>query len=157
MDRLDSKFLIESEAVVLHDVSDRVKSWGQRGILAGGLFGFAIGAVFVAIPQTANVLAFGVAGTLLVAAMEGAVIAGAFSACAAALYTKGAHRGRSAKLCRDMPLGRRRSNVGWQDGDIPLSNWPARWSYPTPQNPHPRTPELCAGGEAEISFRSGAE
>lgn len=126
MDKLESRQIIERNAVAYYDVSDRVRSWGRRGILGGGLFGFAFGMVFVAIPQTVNVLTFGVVGTLLVAAVEGAVIAGAFGACAAALYSKGVLRGRAA-----LPTGRRPSQPGWRDGDIPSSDWPARWAFPT--------------------------
>ncbi len=126
MDKLQSEQFIERSAVAYYDVGDCLKSWGRRGIFWGGLFGFALGATLVAIPNTENVLSFGVAGTLIVAVVECAVIAGAFAAFAAALYGKGVLHGKDARL------DRRRQQPGWRDGDIPLSDWPARWAFPTP-------------------------
>jgi hypothetical protein len=131
MDRLQSDLIIERTPIAYYDVSDRVKSWGRRGIMGGGLFGFALGAVLVAIPHADNILTFGVVGTLIVAVVEGAVIAGAFAACAAALYSKGIVRGKAASVDRALPTGRRLAQPGWHDGDIPSPDWPARWAFPT--------------------------
>ncbi len=132
MDRLEPEQIIRSNAVAYYDVSDCVKSWGRRGILGGGLFGFALGAALVAIPHADNILTFGAVGTLIVAAVEAAVIAGAFGACAAALYGKGTARGKAASADRVLPTGRRLVGSGWRDGDIPSPDWPARWAFPTP-------------------------
>lgn len=134
MDKHEYQQFIKKDLLTYYDVSDRVRSWGRRGILGGGLFGFALGVVFIAIPQTVKVLAFGVAGTLLVTAVEGAVIAGAVSACAAALCSKGARYGKTA---RASALGHHTRNVGRQDGDIPLSTWPTRWAYPNSTTAQP--------------------
>jgi hypothetical protein len=132
MDNLESEQFIERNVVALYDVSDCIKSWGRRAILGGGFFGFALGAALVAIPHTENVLTFGVVGTLIVGVVEGAVIAGAFAAFAAALYGKGVLRGKAARLDRMWSIGRPPTQPGWRDGDIPLSDWPARWAFPTP-------------------------
>ena len=123
--------LFEQPTLAIYDVSDRLKSWGRRGILFGGLAGFALGMALVAIPHSASILTFGVVGTLIVGAVEGAVIAGAFAACAAALYRKGAVLSGAAGFDL-IPLssGRRMMKAGWRDGDIPLSKWPTRWTYP---------------------------
>jgi hypothetical protein len=130
MHNFASRKMLERNALTFCDVSDRVRSWGRRGILSGGLVGFTLGVAFVAIPHSANVLTFGVVGTLIVGVVEGAVIAGAFGACAAALCSKGALRGRATAFDRTLSSGRRVPEVGWRDGDIPLSKWPTRWTYP---------------------------
>jgi hypothetical protein len=89
MDRLVTNRIREPKAFAFYDVSTNVKSWGRRGVLLGGIFGFALGVALVAIPFTSDVLTFGIIGTLLVAAVEGAVIAGAFAVCIAAFYGRG--------------------------------------------------------------------
>ena len=130
MTNSDSESIVERNFVTFYDVDGDVRSWGRRGILGGGLFGFALGIGFVAIPFTSDVLTFGIAGTLIVAAVEGAVIAGAFGAFAAALYGRGVRREAGAKIGRKPPSGRRALKGGWRDGDIPLSDWPPAWAYP---------------------------
>ena len=130
MNNSDAESIGERNVVAFHNVDGDVRSWGRRGIVGGGIFGFALGVGFVAIPFTSDVLTFGIAGTLIVAAVEGAVIAGAFGAFAAALYGRGAQRGTAAKIERARPSGRRVPMSGWRDGDIPLSDWPAAWTYP---------------------------
>ncbi len=81
--------ILEPRAFAFYDVSGCIKSWGRRGVLLGGIVGFALGVAFVAIPFTSDVLTFGVLGTLAVAAVEGAVIAGAFAVGIAAFCGKG--------------------------------------------------------------------
>jgi hypothetical protein len=108
--------------VSINDVGACVRSWGRRGILSGGLFGFVFAAILVAIPLTTDVLTFGTVGTLIVGAVECAVVAGAFGALAAALYGQG--------VTRDNGTGRLSADAGYREGDVPLSEWPARWSFP---------------------------
>jgi hypothetical protein len=129
MDRLESEQIIERTTIAYYDVSDRVKSWGRRGILGGGVLGFVLGAALVAIPHANNILTFGVVGTLIVAVVEVAVITGAFAACAAALYGNG---GKAISAGRALPTDRRIAQSGWREGDIPSSDWPTRWAFPTP-------------------------
>lgn len=75
------------------DVTRRVKRWGRRGIFFGGAFGIALGATFVTIPLSTDTLAFGAIGTLLVGAVECAVIGGGFAALSAALLAGDKIRG----------------------------------------------------------------
>lgn len=124
-----SRKTLEQNALVFHDVSSRVKSWGRRGILSGGLAGFALGVAFVAIPHNASVLTFGIIGTLIVATFEGAVIAGTFAACAAALYAKGASLSGGAELDQ-MPPSYARGATGRRDRELLLSEWPTSATYP---------------------------
>ena len=106
----------------IYDVGACIRSWGRRGVLSGALFGFVFAAILVAIPLTTEVLTFGTIGTLIVGTVECAVIAGGFGALAAALYGQGVLRNNTTVR---LPVG-----AGWREGDIPLSEWPARWSFP---------------------------
>ena len=112
-------------AVVVHDVGDSIKSWGKRGMISGGLFGFALAAVLVAIPLTTDVLTFGTVGTLIVGVVECAVIAGGFAAMAAALYGQGVSRNGSVGFERKIS-----ADATWPEAALPASDWPARWAFP---------------------------
>ena len=112
----------DADAIVVHDVGSCIRSWGRRGILSGGIFGFILASILVAIPLTTDVLTFGTIGTLIVGAVECAVIAGGFGALAAALYGQGVLRSNTAD--------RLPASADWAEGAIPLSEWPARWSFP---------------------------
>jgi hypothetical protein len=115
-------------SIPLHDVTSSVKSWGRTGIILGANFGLVFGAILVAIPFTTDVLTFGVIGTLLVGAVECAVIAGGFAALGAALFANGVHARRTARLERVLIAGRRSAEAGPRA--VPLAEWPARWAYP---------------------------
>jgi hypothetical protein len=82
----------EQEFADVYDLDGCIRVWGKRGILSGGLIGLVLGALFVANPFTANALTFGIAGTLIVCAIECAVVAGAFAATLAALHGQGIRR-----------------------------------------------------------------
>lgn len=114
----------ETTGTPIHDVTASVKSWGRTGIILGANFGIVLGAIFVAIPFSTDVLTFGVFGTLLVGAVECAVIGGAFAASAAAIFANGVRGGSTAQYERMLKAGHP-SGV-----DVPLAEWPARWTYP---------------------------
>ncbi len=65
-----------------------VKDWGRCGVILGANFGIILGAVFIAIPFSAEIPRVGLFGTLLVGAIACALMAGAFAGVAAALYSK---------------------------------------------------------------------
>lgn len=125
-------------------VTDRVKCWGRRGIFFGGNFGIALGVIFVAIPFSTDILTFGVFGTLLVGAVECAVIGGGFAALGAALFANDEVEGRTAQPDHTLGATRRPASVGHQDSDIPLAEWPSRWTYPIQPA---RRPLSCAPDE----------
>ena len=132
----------EAASAPIYNVTGCVKSWGRRGIFWGALFGLVFGAILVAIPLSDDILTFGVIGTLLVTAVECAVIAGAFAAFAAALYGSGVRvGGGSAQFERILTAGRRSAVA--TPRDIPLADWPRRWAYPlqTTVQPLLRTPD----------------
>ena len=114
-----------SKSAPISDVTASIKSWGRRGIFWGAVFGFVLGAILVAIPLSTDILTFGVVGTLVVAAVECAVIAGGFAALAAALFGEG-----SGSHARTEPVAmarRRVAEAGWRNGDVSAAEWPQRW------------------------------
>ena len=125
-----SSHFAKKDDIVGHDVGACIRSWGMRGVLSGGLFGFVLGAIFVAIPLTTDVLTFGTLGTLIVGTVECAVIAGGFGALAAALTGQGVLRSDTTGLGRTLAASRAPACADWQEGDVPLSAWPARWAFP---------------------------
>jgi hypothetical protein len=96
----------ERGAVAAYDVSGCIRSWGRHGILSGGLFGFALGAIFVANTPATDVLTFGTIGTLIVCVIECAVVGGALGALLAALNGQGVLRGNAIGLERTLTTGR---------------------------------------------------
>ncbi len=112
--------------VVLHDVGRSARCWGRCGILYGGLFGFVLGAVLAAFSN--NTPTFGIVGTLIVASVECAAIAGAFGAFAAALRGTNTGRDRATGLDLARRSGRCAAAAVWRGGyigsDVPRPIWP---------------------------------
>lgn len=113
-----SSRLSDNGSVVVYDVGVRIKSWGLRGILSGGIFGFVLGAMFVAIPFTADVLTFGVLGTLAIGTLECAAVGGGFGAFAAAVFGQGIARGNTIGLSRALPMRRLPLGARRREDDI---------------------------------------
>jgi hypothetical protein len=70
-------------------VGDRIKFWGKRGAFWGGLWGWLFGGVFMMIPVVGHVVVLGYLATMVVSAIEGAIVVGGLSALGAALYSSG--------------------------------------------------------------------
>lgn len=119
--------LTEKDAIVVYDVQEYIRSWSRRGIFWGSLFGFVLGAIFVVNPFTADTLTFGIFGTLIICAIECAVIAGGFGMLTAALSGHGVLRGNTTRLERTLATGRQPASANRHD--ISLSAWSARWPF----------------------------
>lgn len=76
------------DLATIANVTFSIRDWGRCGTFLGANVGIVLGAIFVAIPFTADVPALGLFRTLLVGAVSCAVMAGGFAALAAALYSK---------------------------------------------------------------------
>lgn len=79
----------DEKVVGFYNTGDRVKFWGKRGAFWGGLWGWLFGGVFMFIPVIGHVVVLGYLTTLVVSAIEGAVVVGGLSALGAALYSSG--------------------------------------------------------------------
>jgi uncharacterized membrane protein len=72
-----------------YNMGDRVKFWGKRGALWGGLWGWFFGGLFLFVPVVGHVVILGYLAAMAISAVEGAVVVGGLSALGAALYSSG--------------------------------------------------------------------
>lgn len=72
-----------------YNVGDRIKFWGKNGAIWGGLWGWLVGGVFLTIPVVGHIIVLGFLASMVVSAIEGAVVIGGLSALAAALASIG--------------------------------------------------------------------
>ena len=79
----------EEKVVGFYNVGDRIKMWGKRGAVWGGLWGLFFGGLFLSIPIVGHVIFLGYIATAALAAAEGAVVVGGLSALGAALTSLG--------------------------------------------------------------------
>ncbi|WP_199084362.1 hypothetical protein [Bosea sp. ASV33] len=79
----------DEKVIGFYNMGDRIKFWGANGALWGGLWGWLTGSVFITIPVIGPVVVLGYLATMVVAAIEGAVVVGGVSALGAALYGAG--------------------------------------------------------------------
>ena len=79
----------EEHAVGFYTSEDRVKFWGGRGALWGGLYGLLLGGGFFLLPVTGPILVMGPLVGWIVGALDGALIGGAVGVLAAALASLG--------------------------------------------------------------------
>ncbi len=79
----------DEKVVGFYNAGDRVKFWGKRGAFWGGLWGWLFGGVFMFIPIVGHVVVLGYIATMVISAIEGAVVVGGLSALGAALYSSG--------------------------------------------------------------------
>jgi hypothetical protein len=79
----------DEKVVGFYNTGDRVKFWGARGAFWGGFWGLFLGGLFITVPVVGQVVVLGYIATIVIAAIENAVIVGGISALAAALYSIG--------------------------------------------------------------------
>jgi hypothetical protein len=79
----------DEKVVGFYNVGDRIKFWGKRGAFWGGLWGWLFGGVFMMIPVVGHVVVLGYLATMVISAIEGAIVVGGLSALGAALYSSG--------------------------------------------------------------------
>ncbi len=82
----------EEKVVGFYNLGDRMKFWGTRGAFWGGLWGLFFGGLFLTIPVVGHVVVLGYLATVIVTAVENAVLLGGLSALGAALYGIGIPR-----------------------------------------------------------------
>ena len=79
----------DEQVVGFYNTGDRMKFWGKRGAFWGGLWGWLFGGVFMFVPVIGHVVVLGYLASMLIAAVEGAVVVGGLSALGAALVGSG--------------------------------------------------------------------
>jgi len=79
----------EEHAIGFYNVGDRMKAWGGIGAFWGGIWGFLIAPAVFFIPGVGLLALAGPVVSLLVGALEGAVVIGGLSALGAALFNMG--------------------------------------------------------------------
>jgi hypothetical protein len=79
----------DEKVVGFYNFGDRVKFWGTRGAFWGGFWGLFFGGLFVTVPLVGHVVVLGYLATILIAAIENAVVVGGLSALGAAIYGMG--------------------------------------------------------------------
>jgi len=82
----------DEKIVGFYNVGDRIKFWGKRGAFWGGLWGLFLGGVSLTIPVIGPVMILGYLASVVVSAVEGAILVGGLSALGAALYSAGIPR-----------------------------------------------------------------
>ncbi len=79
----------DEKVVGFYNTGDRVRFWGTRGAFWGGLWGLFFGGLFLTIPVVGHVVILGYFATIMIAAVENAVLTGGLGAIGAALYSIG--------------------------------------------------------------------
>lgn len=80
---------VDEQVTGFFNQGDRVRFWGTRGAFWGGLWSLFFGGLFVSVPLVGPVVALGYVATIIIGALEGAVLVGGVSAISAALYSIG--------------------------------------------------------------------
>ena len=76
----------DEQVVGFYTAGDRMKAWGEKGALWGGLLGLLFGSAFFLIPGLGPLLVAGPLAGWMAAALEGAILGGGMSAIGAGLY-----------------------------------------------------------------------
>jgi hypothetical protein len=76
----------DEKIVGFYNTGDRIKFWGTRGALWGGLWGMFFGGLFLTIPVVGHVVVLGYLASMAIYGIENAIVVGGMSALGAALY-----------------------------------------------------------------------
>jgi hypothetical protein len=66
----------DEKVVGFYNTGDRIKFWGTRGAFWGGFWGLFLGGLFVTVPVVGPVVVLGYIASIVVAAIENAVVVG---------------------------------------------------------------------------------
>jgi hypothetical protein len=79
----------EEKVVGFYNTGDRVRFWGTRGAVWGGLWGLFLGGLFITIPPVGSLVMLGYLAVAVITAIENAAVVGGLSALGAALFSIG--------------------------------------------------------------------
>jgi hypothetical protein len=83
---------VDEHVTGFYNKGDRIWFWGSRGAFWGGLWSLFFGGLFMTVPVIGPVVALGYVATIIIGAVEGAILVGGVSAISAALYSIGIPR-----------------------------------------------------------------
>jgi hypothetical protein len=89
-----------------YNVGDKMKKWGALGAFWGGLWGLLFGAAFFWVPGVGQVLVGGALVSMLVAALEDAVVVGGLSVIGVALLNIGVPKDTALKYETEITAGK---------------------------------------------------
>jgi len=78
----------DEKVIGFYNAGERITFWGTRGAFWGGLWGLFFGGLFLTTPF-GSVVALGYLATILIAAVENAVVVGGLTVIGAAIYSMG--------------------------------------------------------------------
>lgn len=96
----------EEHAVGFYTTGDRMKTWGGIGAAWGGLWGLLVGGAFFIVPGFGPIAVAGGLASMMVGALEGAVVVGGLSALGAGLVGLGLTKDQAIKYERDLKADR---------------------------------------------------
>ena len=79
----------EEKVVGFYNTGERMKLWGKFGAFWGGLWGLMVTGMYITVPAVGSVVVLGHLATMVLAVIEGAVVAGGLSALGASLFSIG--------------------------------------------------------------------
>jgi hypothetical protein len=79
----------EESVVGFYNAGNRMKFWGKLGAFWGGMWGLLFGAFFMVIPGVGQLIVLGPLASMIVGALEAALVTGGLSALGAGLYSLG--------------------------------------------------------------------
>ncbi len=79
----------EEKVVGFYNTGDRIRFWGTRGAVWGGLWGLFFGGLFITVPVVGPLVILGYVAAAAVMAIENAVVLGSLSALGGALFSIG--------------------------------------------------------------------
>ena len=82
-------FHSDEKVVGFYNIGDRMRFWGKNGAFWGGVWSLFVGGIFLTIPVIGPVVVLGHLASMVVAALEGAILVGGLSALGAALFSIG--------------------------------------------------------------------
>ena len=86
---LGQDYEIEEHVIGYYNTGDRMKFWGGQGAFWGSIWGLLFSSAFLIVPGIGHLIIAGPFVSILIGALEGAVVIGGLSALGAALYSIG--------------------------------------------------------------------
>ncbi len=111
-------FHSEEKVIGFYNIGDRVKFWGERGAFWGGLWGLFFGGLILTVPVVGHLVVLGYLATVIVGAVENAVLVGGLSAIGAALFSIGVPKDSVIQYEADMKTDHFLVSVHGSETDI---------------------------------------